>query len=64
MACLSPSIQGMATLSSIWKMDAGLKWSFGKKHCCELDLKATDIFNRWSPTLTINHRGQNFRMKV
>lgn len=64
LAYLSPSIQGMASLSSIWKMDAGLKWSFGKKRCCELDLKATDIFNRWSPTMAIDHKGQDFRMKV
>ena len=43
---------------------AGVKWQFGKKRCCELDLKANDIFNRWSPTMTINSAGQNYRMKV
>jgi len=61
---LSPSVQGIADLSSMWKVDAGVKWQFGKKRCCELDLKADDIFNRWSPTMTINHAGQDFRMKV
>lgn len=61
---ISPSLQGIADLSSLWKVDAGVKWQFGKKRCCELDLKADDIFNRWSPTMTINHAGQDYRMKV
>lgn len=61
---ISPSIQGLADLSDMWKVDAGVKWQFGKKRCCELDLQANDIFNRWSPTMTINHAGQDYRMKV
>lgn len=61
---ISPSLQGIADLSAIWKIDAGVKWLFGKKHCFELDLKADDIFNRWSPTMTISHAGQDYRMKV
>lgn len=61
---ISPSFQGIADLSSMWKVDAGVKWQFGKKRCCELDLKADDIFNRWSPTMTINQVGQDYRMKV
>ncbi|RXE70585.1 hypothetical protein ED551_14040, partial [Muribaculaceae bacterium Isolate-013 (NCI)] len=50
---ISPSLQGIADLSGIWKFDAGVKWQFGKKRCGELDLKADDIFNKWSPTMTI-----------
>ncbi len=61
---ISPSLQGIADLSGIWKVDAGVKCLFGKKRCCEMDLKADDIFNRWSPTMTINHAGQDYRMKV
>lgn len=61
---ISPSLQGIADLSDIWKVDVGIKWQFGKKRCCELDLKADDIFNKWSPTMTINHAGQDYRMKV
>lgn len=61
---ISPSLQGIADLSDIWKVDAGIKWQFGKKRCCELDLKADDIFNRWSPVMTIKHAGQDYRMKV
>ncbi len=61
---ISPSLQGIADLSGMWKIDAGVKWQFGKKRCCELDLKADDIFNSWSPTMTINHAGQDYKMKV
>ena len=61
---ISPSIQGLADLSALWKVDAGVKWQFGKKRCCEIDLQANDIFNRWSPTMTIRHEGQYNRMKV
>ena len=63
-AYISPSLQGIADLSNIWKIDAGVKWLFGRKRCCELDLKADDIFNCWSPTMTINHTGQDYRMQV
>lgn len=61
---ISPSVQGIAGLSSLWRLDAGIKWQFGKKRCWELNLKADDIFNKWSPTMTINHDGQDYRMKV
>ena len=61
---ISPSVQGIAGLSSLWRLDAGIKWQFGKKRCWELNLKADDIFNKWSPTMTINHAGQDLRMKV
>ena len=61
---ISPSIQGLADLSSLWRVDAGVKWQFGKKRSCELNLQANDIFNRWSPTMTISRAGQDYRMKV
>ncbi len=61
---ISSSIQGIADLSGMWKVDSGVKWQFGKKRSCELDLQANDIFNRWSPTMTINHAGQDYKMKV
>lgn len=61
---ITPSLQGIADLSGIWKVDAGVKWRFGSGRCCELDLKADDIFNSWSPTMTISHAGQDYRMKV
>ncbi|MDE6578486.1 MAG: outer membrane beta-barrel family protein [Muribaculaceae bacterium] len=61
---ISPSLQGIADMSGIWRIDAGVKWQFGKKRCCEFDLKADDIFNKWSPTMTINNTGQDYKMKV
>lgn len=61
---ISPSLQGIANLSGLWKVDAGVKWQFGKGRCCELNLKADDIFNTWSPVMTINHEEQDYRMKV
>lgn len=61
---ISPSLQGIADLSGIWRIDAGVKWQFGKKRCCELDLKVDDVFNHWSPTMTINCAGQDYKMRV
>lgn len=61
---ISPSLQGISALSAMWKVDAGMKWKFGRKRCCEFNLKADDIFNRWSPTMTIDKGGQDYRMKV
>lgn len=63
-AYISPSLQGISDLSGLWKVDAGIKWNFGRKHCCELDIKADDIFNKWSPVMTIRHAGQDYRMAV
>ncbi len=48
----------------MWKIDAGVKWQFGKGRSCELNLKADDILNRWSPVMTINKAGQAYSMKV
>lgn len=61
---ISPSLQGAGALSGLWWVDAGAKWQFGKGRCWELNLKASDIFNSCSPTLTINNAGQDYRMKV
>ena len=61
---ISPSLQGVADLSAMWKIDAGVKWQFGKGRSCELNLKADDILNRWSPVMTINKAGQAYSMKV
>ena len=63
-AYISPSLQGIADLSQIWRIDAGVKWQFGKKRSCELDLKFDDVFNTWSPVLTIDHAGQEYRKSV
>ena len=55
-------IQGAGRFDPLWKIDAGVKWQFGRKGCCELDLKANDIFNICNPILKINFSGQDYRM--
>ncbi|MDE7420866.1 MAG: outer membrane beta-barrel protein [Muribaculaceae bacterium] len=57
-------IQGTGKFNPLWKIDAGAKWKFGKKRCCELDLKCNDILNTWNPKLTIKASGQDYQMKV
>lgn len=61
---LNGALQGIADLSGMWQIDAGMKWSFAKNNCCEINLRADDIFNSWSPVLSIDYKGQNYRMKV
>lgn len=61
---IAGQIQGPGCFDPFWKIDAGVKWQFGKKRCCELDLKANDIFNTLNPNLKINFSGQDYRMKV
>lgn len=63
-AGISSSLQGIADLSALWRVDAGIKWAFGRGNACELTLNASDIFNRWSPTMRINSEGQDYRMKI
>ena len=63
-AAISPSLQGIADLSALWRVDAGAKWTFGRDNACELTLKASDIFNRWSPTMRIDRCGQDYRMQI
>ncbi len=63
-AAISPSLQGIADLSALWRVDAGVKWAFGRDRVCDLTLKASDIFNRWSPTMRIDRCGQDYRMQI
>lgn len=58
---VSPSIQGNYDLSSIWKVDAGLKWIFANKDA-EFRLTGNDLFNTATPNATVNDRGQRFEI--
>lgn len=60
---IAGQIQGPGRFDPLWKIDVGVKWQFGRKRCCELDLKANDIFNTCNPNLKINFSGQDYRMK-
>ena len=48
------NIQGPSTLSSMYKVDAGIKWT-SENNKAEIRLKVDDLFNSWSP--------KNWRMK-
>jgi len=60
----SPSLQGLADMTALWRIDAGAKWTFGRGDCAELNIKANDIFNLWSPTMTIKNDTQDYRMRI
>ena len=57
-------IQGAGRMDPLWKIDAGVKWQFGRKRCCELVLKANDVFNTCNPVLNIKFSDQDYRMKT
>lgn len=58
---VTSSIQGIYDLSSIWKVDAGLKWTSANKKA-ELRLKVNDVFDSAIPDATVNYKGQHFEM--
>lgn len=60
---LTPSLQGVADLSTIWKIDTGIKWTFLNGNA-DLSMNFTDIFNTWNPRLSINCNGQNLKMET
>lgn len=62
-AYITENIQGPATLSSLWKVDAGLKWTFWKD-MAELRLKGTDLFNTWMPDMTMKYTSQDLKMNM
>jgi hypothetical protein len=62
-AYISKNIQGPAELTSLWRLDAGLKWTF-LRNAAELRLKGTDMFNSWTPNMTMKYDTQNLRMDI
>ena len=58
---VSPSVQGNYDLSSIWKVDAGLKWTSADRKA-ELRLTGNDLFNSATPNARVNDRGQRFEI--
>lgn len=61
---VSGQIQGPGRFNDFWRVDAGVKWQFGRGRCCELDVKCDDLFNTWNPKLTIRASGQDYRMNL
>lgn len=61
---ISRSIQGPMAISSMYSVDAGIKWTFAKGKA-ELSLKANDMFNSWYPKdLNLNYKTQNLIMHM
>ena len=60
---IAGQIQGPGYFDPLWKIDAGAKWQFGKKRCCELAINASDIFNTCNPKLRIKFATQDYTMK-
>ena len=58
---VSPSVQGNYDLSSIWKVDAGLKWTSADKKA-EVRLAGNDLFNSATPNARVDDRGQQFEI--
>lgn len=62
-ACISKSLQGLADMSALWRVDAGVKWTFARRNA-DLTLRFDDIFNSWSPKMAIKYKAQDYRMKI
>ncbi len=61
---ITRNIQGPMTISSMYSVDAGIKWTFVNDKA-ELSLKATDMFNSWYPKdLDLNYKTQNLQMRM
>ena len=59
--CVSSPLQGIYDLSSVWKIDAGLKWTFAHDQA-ELKLQGNDLFNSLRPDGSIDYKGQRLNL--
>ena len=60
---VSSPLQGLMTLTDVWKIDAGLKWTFANRKA-ELKLSGNDLFNSSMPDVYTDYRGQKLRMRM
>ena len=60
---ISKSIQGIYDLGAMWGVDAGAKWVFAGDRAT-LSIKANDLFASFTPKISVNHQGQNFKMNI
>lgn len=58
---MTEPIQGIYDMSSIYNVDAGVKWIFANEKA-EIRIKAQDIFNSSTPDMHIKKSGQDFDM--
>ena len=62
-SAITPSMQGIANINGLWRLDTGLKWSLARG-AADLHLQADDIFATWSPRLHTDYATQQLRMYV
>lgn len=55
---MSPFIEGVYDMTSIWKLNTGLKWT-SKNKKLELRLKGNDLFNTFTPIAKIRYSTQS-----
>lgn len=61
---ITRNIQGPMTISSMYRIDAGIKWT-SDNNKAELSLKVNDMFNSWSPKeLNLHYKTQNLIMHM
>lgn len=60
---VSPTLQGIYDVSSVWKMDLGLKWTFANDKA-ELKIQGNDLFNTFVPDGKIDYKGQKLNMNM
>lgn len=60
---VSPTLQGIYDVSSVWKMDLGLKWTFANDKA-ELKIQGNDLFNTFVPDGKIDYKGQKLNMDI
>ncbi len=59
----TPSLQAIMDVGTLWKIDAGFKWTF-LKGAADLVVSGVDLANTWTPLLKNTRFGQNYRMRV
>ena len=60
---VSSPLQGLMTLSDVWKLDAGVKWTSADKKM-ELKISGNDLLNTSMPNAHIDYRGQRLDMRM
>ncbi|MGL6179472.1 MAG: outer membrane beta-barrel protein [Tannerellaceae bacterium] len=61
---MSRSIKGPMEISSMYNVDAGVKWTFYNGNAI-LSLKANDLFNSWVPKeLELRYKTQDLMMRM
>lgn len=61
---ITRTIQGPMVISSMYRVDAGVKWTFNNDKA-ELSLKVNDMFNSWIPKdLDLQYKTQNLKMHM